>query len=113
VTYVLQGNIDHEDFTGASGSISQGDLQFMTAGRGIMHAEMPRISPNGEEPVGLQLWVDLPKRLKHTEPRYRDLRSSDIPIVHPDENVEIKVISGSSHGVESVKDFDIHSCVDF
>lgn len=104
ITYMLEGNVDHEDFTGSSGTIGPGDLQFMTAGRGIMHAEMPRESADGKNPVGMQLWVDLPKKLKSTEPRYRDLRADEIPIARPNDNVEIKVISGRSHGVESLKD---------
>ncbi|RDW58227.1 putative pirin-2 [Coleophoma cylindrospora] len=103
ITYMLQGAIDHEDFTGSSGSIEAGDLQFMTAGRGIMHAEMPRKNADGSSTIGLQLWVDLPSKLKKTEPRYRDLRASEIPNISVDnDKVHIKIISGQSHGVDSV-----------
>jgi hypothetical protein len=77
----------------------------MTAGRGIMHAEMPRQNVDGSANVGLQLWVDLPEKLKACEPRYRDLRASEIPQVDVDGGkVRIKVISGQSHGVDSVRD---------
>lgn len=105
ITYLLQGAVDHEDFAGNKGTIETGDLQFMTAGRGIMHAEMPRQNPDGSANVGLQLWVDLPKHLKQTEPRYRDLRAKEIPVVDADGGkVRVKVISGQSHGVDSVKE---------
>ncbi|KAH8596868.1 pirin-like protein [Bisporella sp. PMI_857] len=105
ITYMLQGAIDHEDFTGNAGTIEAGDLQFMTAGKGIMHAEMPRTNPDGTPTIGMQLWVDLPEKLKKCEPRYRDLKAKEIPQVDIDDGkVHIKVISGQSHGVDSVKD---------
>ncbi|KAL8365178.1 hypothetical protein RB595_004131 [Gaeumannomyces hyphopodioides] len=105
ITYLLTGGVDHEDFAGNKGTIEAGDLQFMTAGKGIMHAEMPRQNPDGSANVGLQLWVDLPKHLKSCEPRYRDLRAKEIPTVEADDGrVRVKVISGQSHGVDSVKD---------
>ncbi|KAK2758641.1 hypothetical protein FQN54_003331 [Arachnomyces sp. PD_36] len=106
ITYLLSGGVDHEDFAGNKGTIGPGDLQFMTAGRGIMHAEMPRENPDGSPNVGMQLWVDLPQKLKMCEPRYRDLRSDEIPTVdvHGDKKVVVKVISGQSHGVDSVRD---------
>jgi len=105
ITYLLSGAVDHEDFAGNRGTINSGDLQFMTAGRGIVHAEMPRQNADGSANVGLQLWVDLPAALKMCEPRYRDLRASEIPEVTVDDGkVHIKVISGQSHGIDSVKD---------
>lgn len=105
ITYLLQGGMDHEDFAGNAGSLNPGDLQFMTAGRGIMHAEMPRQNPDGSPNVGLQLWVDLPQHLKSCEPRYRDLAAAEIPEATSDDGkVTVKVISGQSYGVESVKD---------
>ncbi|KAI1780747.1 hypothetical protein F4818DRAFT_447075 [Hypoxylon cercidicola] len=105
ITYLLTGGVDHEDFAGNAGTIEAGDLQFMTAGRGIMHAEMPRQNPDGSANVGLQLWVDLPKHLKACEPRYRDLKASEIPAADLDDGkVHIKVISGQAGGVDSVKD---------
>ncbi|KAK5018231.1 RNA pol II transcription cofactor, partial [Cryomyces antarcticus] len=100
-----RGSVDHEDFAGNKGTIETGDLQFMTAGRGIVHAEMPHQNTDGSANVGIQLWVDLPQRLKMCEPRYRDLRASEIPSVDIDDGkVHIKVISGQSHGVDSVKE---------
>ncbi|PYH46641.1 pirin family protein [Aspergillus saccharolyticus JOP 1030-1] len=105
ITYLLSGGVDHEDFAGNRGTIGPGDLQFMTAGKGIMHAEMPHENPDGSPNVGMQLWVDLPKELKYCEPRYRDLRSAEIPLATTDEGrVTVKVISGQSHGVDSVRD---------
>ncbi|KAI9819522.1 MAG: hypothetical protein M1827_006971 [Pycnora praestabilis] len=105
ITYLLKGAVDHEDFAGNAGTIEAGDLQFMTAGKGIMHAEMPRLNPDGSANVGMQLWVDLPEKLKKCEPRYRDLRASEIPNIDVDDNrVNIKIISGQSHGVDSVKE---------
>ena len=105
ITYLLSGGVDHEDFAGNRGTIGPGDLQFMTAGKGIMHAEMPHENEDGSPNVGMQLWVDLPRELKMCEPRYRDLRATEIPVVKTDEDrVTIKVISGQSHGVDSVRD---------
>ena len=105
ITYLLQGAVDHEDFTGSSGTLEAGDLQFMTAGRGIMHAEMPRQNADGSPNVGMQLWVDLPQKLKKCEPRYRDLRASEIPKIELDDGkVSIKIISGQSHGTDSVQE---------
>ena len=105
ITYLLSGAFDHEDFAGNKGTINTGDLQFMTAGRGIMHAEMPAQNKDGSPNVGLQLWVDLPQKLKDCEPRYRDLRAKEIPEVQADDGrVNIKVISGQSYGVDSVKE---------
>lgn len=90
---------------GNAGTIEAGDLQFMTAGRGIIHAEMPRQNPDGSANVGLQLWVDLPKHLKMCEPRYRDLKAKEIPQVDlAGDKVHVKVISGQAGGVDSVKD---------
>jgi redox-sensitive bicupin YhaK (pirin superfamily) len=105
ITYLLQGAVDHEDFAGNAGTIEVGDLQFMTAGKGIMHAEMPRQNADGSANIGMQLWVDLPEKLKKCEPRYRDLRASEIPNIDVDEGkVHIKIISGQSHGVDSVQE---------
>lgn len=105
ITYLLSGAVDHEDFAGNKGTIWSGDLQFMTAGRGIMHAEMPHDDGEGTPNVGMQLWVDLPQALKTVEPRYRDLRAKEIPTVEVDGGkVRVQVISGKSHGVDSVRD---------
>jgi redox-sensitive bicupin YhaK (pirin superfamily) len=105
ITYILNGAVDHQDFAGNTGTIEKGDLQFMTAGRGIVHAEMPRQNSDGSANVGMQLWVDLPEKLKMCEPRYRDLRAKEIPTIQVDEgNVTIKIISGQSHGTDSVQE---------
>ncbi|KAI4953460.1 hypothetical protein J4E91_002307 [Alternaria rosae] len=105
ITYLLSGAVDHEDFAGNKGTIEQGDLQFMTAGRGIVHAEMPRQNEDGAPNVGMQLWVDLPKELKSCEPRYRDLRAKEIPETTADNGkVHVKVISGQAYGTESLKE---------
>lgn len=105
ITYMLTGAFDHEDFAGNKGTIRAGDLQFMTAGRGIVHSEMPAPNTDGAANTGLQLWVDLPRHLKGCEPRYRDLRAGEIPIAVEDAGrVHVKVISGRSYGVESLRD---------
>lgn len=105
ITYLLSGAVDHEDFAGNKGTIEAGDLQFMTAGRGIVHAEMPRQNTDGSPNIGMQLWVDLPEALKSCEPRYRDLRASEIPqATSPDGKVSVKVISGQSYGVDSLQE---------
>lgn len=107
VTYMLRGRMDHEDFTGGQGTIGPGDLQIMTAGKGIVHAEIPRFDEDkdNETVEGLQLWIDLPAAQKHVEPRYRDLRATEIPVIENNlKKIKVKIISGSSMGVDSVKD---------
>jgi redox-sensitive bicupin YhaK (pirin superfamily) len=105
ITYLLSGAVDHEDFAGNKGTINSGDLQFMTAGRGIVHAEMPHDNGDGSTNVGMQLWVDLPKQLKDCEPRYRDVRAAEIPqATTADGKVTVKVISGRSEGVDSLQE---------
>ena len=105
ITYLLSGAVDHEDFAGHKSTIETGDLQFMTAGRGIVHAEMPHDNGDGSSNVGMQLWVDLPKELKNCEPRYRDLKAAEIPVATADDGkVTVKVISGRSQGVDSVQE---------
>lgn len=104
ITYVTGGMIAHEDFTGSKGVLRPGDLQFMTAGRAIVHSEIPVTMDDGAEGTGLQLWVDLPHELKNSEPRYRNLRREETPVAHPSEDLEVRVISGNSYGVESLKD---------
>ena len=77
----------------------------MTAGRGIVHAEMPHDNGDGSSNIGMQLWVDLPKSLKSCEPRYRDLKAAEIPVATADEGkVVVKVISGRSYGVDSLQE---------
>lgn len=105
VTLMLKGRMAHEDFTGSKGILYPGDLQFMTAGKGIVHSEMPVPNEDGSPTVGLQLWVDLPHNLKNCEPRYRDLRAWEIPTATSDDgDVTVKVISGKYQDVESVQE---------
>ena len=93
VTYVLRGEVHHRDTLGNSGSIGAGDVQWMTAGRGIMHEEMPQVRPEGI--AGFQLWVNLPAKLKMTKPRYQDIRSSEIPEIKKEDGARIRVITGT------------------
>jgi redox-sensitive bicupin YhaK (pirin superfamily) len=91
VTYMLSGVVHHRDSIGNSGSIQEGDVQWMTAGRGIMHEEMPQLSEGGL--AGFQLWVNLPARLKMTQPRYQEVPSAQIPEVHQG-GASVRVIAG-------------------
>lgn len=93
VTYVLSGVVHHKDTLGNSGSIGAGDVQWMTAGRGIMHEEMPQVRPEGI--AGFQLWVNLPAKLKMTKPRYQDIRSDEIPEIKTEDGAKIRVITGT------------------
>lgn len=105
ITLMLKGAFAHEDFTGSKGVLRENDLQFMTAGRGTVHSEMPVIHPDGSANVGLQLWVDLPEKLKEVEPRYRDLKEWEVPeVTDQDGKVVVRVISGESLGVKLEKD---------
>lgn len=101
ITLMLKGAFAHEDFTGSRGVLREGDLQFMTAGRGTVHSEMPVIHKDGSKNVGLQLWVDLPEKMKEVEPRYRDLKEWEVPeYVEQDGKLKVRVISGESYGVK-------------
>jgi redox-sensitive bicupin YhaK (pirin superfamily) len=97
VTYVLRGEVDHKDTLGNSGRIGAGDVQWMTAGRGIMHEEMPQVRPEGI--AGFQLWVNLPAKLKMTKPRYQEVRSGEIPEITKEDGTRIRVITGTVDGV--------------
>jgi redox-sensitive bicupin YhaK (pirin superfamily) len=96
VTYMLEGSMHHRDSLGNSGLIGLGDVQWMTSGRGILHEEMPRRSPNGIV-NGFQLWVNLPASLKMTTPRYQDVQAEPIPQVTKD-GVSIRVMAGEVWG---------------
>ncbi|WP_432822916.1 pirin family protein [Trichloromonas sp.] len=98
ITYVLEGVVDHGDSMGNTGVIGAGDVQWMTAGSGIIHQEMPQKSPTGTM-WGFQLWANLPARQKMMPPRYRDVKAADIPEVVLENGVRIKVISGTVAGV--------------
>ena len=97
VTYMLRGAVDHRDSIGNSGSIGPGDVQWMTAGGGIMHEEMPQVRPEGID--GFQLWVNLPARLKMTRPRYQGILASEIPVVDLEDGTKVRVITGTVNGV--------------
>ncbi len=104
ITYVLHGAIEHQDSMGNRGVISSGDVQWMTAGSGIIHQEMPRGGVAGSETGdqllwGLQLWANLPADHKMMAPRYQEIRSADIPRVGLDGGVEVRVICGEVAGV--------------
>jgi len=93
ITYVLRGDVEHGDSMGNRGIISSGDVQWMTAGSGIIHQEMPKGDPDGLM-YGFQLWANLPKSNKMMEPRYRDVKSDQIPVVSLENGTKIRVICG-------------------
>ncbi len=90
VTYLAEGRIEHEDSLGNKGVIVSGSCQWMTAGKGILHQEMPKASPRM---LGLQLWVNLPKKDKMVPPKYRDITPDSMPVVR-EPGVEVRVLSG-------------------
>jgi hypothetical protein len=98
ITYVLAGTVEHGDSLGNSGVIGAGDLQWMTAGSGIIHQEMPKGDPRGRM-HGFQLWGNLPATLKMTPPRYQEVKAADIPLVTDDDGAQARVICGSFWGV--------------
>jgi len=107
ITYVLHGKVEHGDSMGNKGTISSGDVQWMTAGSGIIHQEMPKGSKGGLM-WGFQLWANLPRSQKMMDPRYRDVKSDQIPGVTLDSGVHVKIISGKVNGVSGpVKDIVI------
>jgi hypothetical protein len=93
ITYVINGEVEHGDSMGNKGIISSGDTQWMTAGSGIIHQEMPRGDSQGRM-GGFQLWANLPRSHKMMQPRYRDIKSAQVPNVRLENGVEIKVICG-------------------
>ena len=97
VTYVLAGAVRHKDSLGNSGTISAGDVQWMTAGRGILHEEMPQVRPEGVS--GFQLWVNLAAKEKMVAPRYQDISSREIPEIVRADGTRIRVITGTLDGV--------------
>ncbi|MGH1423434.1 MAG: pirin family protein [Pseudooceanicola sp.] len=97
ITYVLSGSVDHSDSLGNTGRLGAGDVQWMTAGSGIMHQEMPQGSPSGQM-HGFQLWANLPSSLKMTTPRYQDVDSKEIPVITDDDGTTVKVIIGNFWG---------------
>ncbi|MEZ5770337.1 MAG: pirin family protein [Defluviimonas denitrificans] len=97
ITYVLAGTVDHGDSLGNAGSLGAGDVQWMTAGSGILHQEMPKGNAKGQM-HGFQLWANLPAHLKMTAPRYQDVKGADIPEIIDDDGTRVKVIIGSFWG---------------
>jgi redox-sensitive bicupin YhaK (pirin superfamily) len=99
ITYVLQGEVEHGDSLGNRGIINSGDVQWMTAGSGIIHQEMPKGDKKGIM-SGFQLWANLPASHKMMDPRYRDVKSRQIPEVSLKNGVKVKIICGTLNGVE-------------
>jgi quercetin 2,3-dioxygenase len=107
VTYVLEGAMEHGDSQGNRGRIGAGDVQWMTAGSGVVHSEMPaeEIRRNGGRMHGFQLWVNLPRRDKMMKPRYQELRAAEIPTAtSADGKVTVTVIAGESFGTRATID---------
>ena len=103
ITYVLAGQVDHGDSLGNSGTLSGGDVQWMTAGSGIIHQEMPKGDEQGRM-HGFQLWANLPSSLKMTTPRYQDVSGKDIPDVVDDDGTRVRVVCGSFWGTSGPVD---------
>jgi quercetin 2,3-dioxygenase len=97
ITYVLTGTVDHGDSLGNRGSLGAGDIQWMTAGSGIMHQEMPKGDQQGRM-HGFQLWANLPASLKMTKPRYQDVSAKDVPEVIDDDGTKVRVVCGEFWG---------------
>lgn len=100
ITYMLQGRMLHKDSAGNQGLLESGDLQWMNAGRGVIHSEIPQQVAGRME--GFQLWLNLPGKNKMNDPWYRDLKAADLPRVQTESGAYITVIAGSSHGVEGM-----------
>jgi len=98
VTYMLDGSVAHRDSLGNSGVIGTGDVQWMTAGSGILHEEMPKVGPKRLD--GFQIWVNLPAKLKMTKPRYQDVPAARIPEVAGPGGARVRVIAGEVDGVQ-------------
>ena len=97
ITYVLSGEVDHADSLGNTGRLGAGDVQWMTAGSGIMHQEMPRGNASGQM-HGFQLWANLPRDLKMTDPRYQDVAAKEIPEIIDDDGTRVRVVTGEFWG---------------
>ena len=97
ITYVLAGSVAHGDSLGNKGEMGPGDVQWMTAGSGILHQEMPKGDPRGRM-HGFQLWANLPSSLKMTDPRYQDIPARDIPEVTDDDGTRVRVVCGDFWG---------------
>ncbi|MEM8848777.1 MAG: pirin family protein [Pseudomonadota bacterium] len=103
ITYVLEGEVAHADSLGNAGTLGPGSVQWMTAGSGILHQEMPKGDAQGRM-HGFQLWANLPRDLKMTAPRYQDIAGSDIPSVTDDDGTVVRVVTGAFWGVRGPVD---------
>jgi redox-sensitive bicupin YhaK (pirin superfamily) len=103
ITYVLAGTVEHGDSLGNKGAIAAGDVQWMTAGSGIIHQEMPKGDSDGRM-HGFQLWANLPASLKMTAPRYQEVKAPDIPMVRDDDGTNVRVVCGSFWGTKGPVD---------
>ena len=97
ITYVLAGTVEHKDSLGNHGTLGAGDVQWMTAGSGILHQEMPHGDEKGQM-HGFQLWANLPKKHKMTQPRYQDVKSKDIETIVDDDGTSVRIICGEFWG---------------
>ena len=97
ITYVLEGEVAHGDSLGNNGTLGAGSVQWMTAGSGILHQEMPKGNAAGQM-HGFQLWANLPSSLKMTAPRYQDIQGGDIPEIIDDDGTRVKIITGHFWG---------------
>lgn len=98
ITYMLEGSAEHGDSLGNRGVIQKGEVQWMTAGSGIIHQEMPKPDAQGRM-YGFQLWTNLPAKEKMSTPRYRDLKAEDMPVLSGPESCQIKIICGEYGGI--------------
>jgi redox-sensitive bicupin YhaK (pirin superfamily) len=98
VTYMIEGRMRHKDSAGNEGLLTNGGVQWMTAGRGVIHSEMPEQEDGVME--GFQLWLNLPARDKMRDPWYRDFNGADVPVFTNEQGAQVKVIAGRSHGVD-------------
>ncbi|MDZ7823440.1 MAG: pirin family protein [Ahrensia sp.] len=103
ITYVLAGSVDHADSLGNAGSLGPGSVQWMTAGSGILHQEMPKGDASGKM-HGFQLWANLPSNLKMTSPRYQDIHGGDLPEIMEDDGTIVRVVVGNFWGKQSPVD---------
>lgn len=103
ITYVLAGTVEHGDSMGNHGAIAAGDVQWMTAGSGIIHQEMPKGDQTGRM-HGFQLWANLPASLKMMAPRYQEVKSADIPEIKDDDGTQVRVVCGSFWGTKGPVD---------
>jgi redox-sensitive bicupin YhaK (pirin superfamily) len=101
VTYMLEGAFEHQDSTGGGGYLGPGDVQWMTAGAGVVHSELPaeRIRREGGRVHGLQLWVNLPRAAKMAPPRYQEIKAGEIPEAEPGPGARVRVVAGEVFGV--------------